>query len=172
MCVWVHTSNTCVPCFRFRDNQLSELLECCYAMMGQQYLSIVTQAASAPPSWQQYEASLYCLRAVNMPVKLKILGRDRCVHMYICAAHSRPHLQGAAIETWGAASSLQAHAARPAMPNHVALGRPLLLCGNPLHTFLALSALPLHAPGRTLLLRRGLRMSWLVPLRPARCWMP
>lgn len=47
-------------------------------MMGQQYLSALQSAASSADStWQQYEAALFCLRAVNLPVKLRILGRDR-----------------------------------------------------------------------------------------------
>jgi hypothetical protein len=53
--------------YRFRDQQLTDVLESAYGMMRLEYLAAVMQLSQAAATWQQYEVSLYALRAVHLP---------------------------------------------------------------------------------------------------------
>eukprot|EP00798_Chlamydomonas_sp_ICE-L_P007351 gene7351-474_t len=59
----------------FRDVQLADVLETTYNMMKADYLTTMHSAISSATTWQQYEVVLYCIRAVSLRVKARILGR-------------------------------------------------------------------------------------------------
>ena len=66
--------------YRFRSQQLSEGLECCYGMMRLDLLLSLyhshQQCISSQVPWQRFESILFCLQAIGSKVRERVLGRD------------------------------------------------------------------------------------------------
>lgn len=60
---------------RFREQCLPDILETVYQLLRAQYLSALQHSLAAATTWQHWEVSLFCLRAVHLEVKLVALGR-------------------------------------------------------------------------------------------------
>jgi hypothetical protein len=59
---------------RFREQTLSDLLECCYLQLRAPFLASLDAALAPGAPWQHAEAALFALRAVVLPLRASALG--------------------------------------------------------------------------------------------------